>query len=120
MDFKAVQIPLLSSPAYGKMRKYDEDLAKMLQDLVRNLKSMFDGGISLVDNTDSEMISLATHAVADTEFSVAHALKRTPYGYLVISRSKGGVIYDGPTSWTPSAIYLKCTTTSTLIRILIF
>jgi hypothetical protein len=120
MDFQRVDIPSLFSPIYGKLRKYDEDLAKTLQVLMGNLKRMFAGGISLDGNVDGQIVTLTTHASADTEFSVAHTLKRIPTGFIVVKRDKGGVIYDGVTAWDSTQIFLKCTTTSTLVTVLIF
>lgn len=120
MDFPKIDIPSLFSPVYGKLRKYDEDLAKILQLLMSNLSRIFEGGISIPDSLDLETVTVTTDSSADTEFSVAHTLKRVPVGYLVVSRDKGGVVYDSGTAFTITTIYLKCTTTSTVIKVLIF
>lgn len=120
MDFPRLDVVALFSPLYGRLRKYDEDLAKMIQLLVSNLSRMFDGGISLTDNIDAKTVTVTSHAIADTEFAVSHTLKRIPTGYDIVSRDKGGVVYDSGTAFTATQIFLKCTTTSTVIKVRIF
>lgn len=92
--------------------KYSIVLAKVLND-----------GIKFVDNFNAEIKSLTSDAVADTEETVAHTLGRIPSGYLVLHRSKAGILYQGPstgTAWTATAIYVKSNVASTAYSILIF
>lgn len=120
MDFPRLDVPPLYSSVYGKIRKYDEDLAKMIQALVGNLSRMFDGSISVSENLDSEIVSVTSDPIADTQFAVAHTLKRVPVGYVIVSRDQGGIVYDSGTAFTATQIFLKCTTTSTVLKVLIF
>lgn len=69
---------------------------------------------------------VTTPSNANTEFSVSHTLKdkngnaRVPQGYIVVRNGNGGVVYNGNTPWTSTTIYLKCTTASNNVTILIF
>jgi hypothetical protein len=120
MNFPHLDAPSLFSPVYGKLRKYDEDLSKMIQSLTSALTRMFEGGVDLLENTDSVTISYTTNATPNTEDGVAHNLKRIPIGFIVYSLDKGAVIYKGTTTSTVTTIYLKCTVASTAVKILIF
>lgn len=77
-------------------------------------------GVGTAGNLKAVYVTGTTHAVADTEKALTHTLGRIPVGYMVIGRSNGGVVYDGTTAWTASAIYLKCTTTSNDVLLLVF
>lgn len=99
-------------------RRYQSDLNEALLRFTRKIVDVLNGGIRVEDNFDAQIITVTT-AGADTEVNVAHTLKRTPIGYLVLSRNKGGVIYDSGTSWTSSNIYIKCNVATVTIKLLI-
>lgn len=69
---------------------------------------------------------VTTPATANQEFAVPYTLydingnQRVARGYIVVRNGNGGVIYDGTTAWTTSNIYLRCTTASNTITLLVF
>ncbi len=64
--------------------------------------------------------SVTDTGTVNTEFSVTHNLGVVPDGYLVAYKDKAGDIYDGDTAWDGSKIYLKASTASMSIKVLVF
>lgn len=103
------------------------DIESNMRRLEQDLSQLFlfsQGRVRLGTGTDSdrgENISGEFHVVttsgADTEFTVSHSIGAVPVGYLVLKSDKGGVVYDSGTTWTDSAIYLKCTTATTTLTL---
>lgn len=120
MNFPNIDIPAIYSSIYGKIRKYDEDIANTLQKLSGDLSNIFRNGVSITDNVDAQTISYTSNAIADTEDTVAHTLKREPTGFIVVDTDKAGIVYRGGTAFTTTDIYLKCSTASTALKVLIF
>lgn len=69
------------------------------------------------ENISGEWQVISDTGSADTEFSVTHTIGSVPIGFLVMSRNKGGVVYNSSTQWTTTTVYLKCTTANTNITI---
>lgn len=120
MNFPQLDIPSIFSPIYGKLRQYDEDLAKLLQELLSSLSRMFSRGVSVTANLDVAILSYTSNAVPNTEDTVAHTLKRVPAGFIVVDANKGGIVYRGGTTFTTENIYLKCTVASTALKVLVY
>src|SRR3990167_9512567 len=100
--------------------EFDRDLEKELDRILnRSLIPLVNGGLSFEDNMNCQLKTLTT-AGADTEVEVAHTLKRIPAGYIVYSRDKGGVVYDSGTAFTTTNIYIKCSTATTALKLIIF
>jgi hypothetical protein len=57
------------------------------------------------ENLDAYCIEVT--AASGSEFSASHDLKRTPFGFMVIGKNVSGDVWDGGTTNTESAIYLK-------------
>ena len=98
---------------------------RRLMEILRNIGYMFDGRIGLGDGTNKENLDIefkdvTSHATAGTEFSISHTLGRVPAGYIVVKRDKAAVVYDGTTVWTTSTIYLRCSVSSTALRLIVF
>ena len=123
------------------MAKRIADLSHIdkIEDLIPALALHFDQLFSFIDDSnikkrgislgngsgwagklDAEFISYTTNATANTEDAISHNLGRVPVGYIVVKNGNGGVIYNGSTAWTNTTIYLKCTTASNPVTILIF
>lgn len=98
---------------------WGRNIERALDDFLSQVTLIVNKGIRFADNFDAQMVSVTT-AAADTEVTVAHTLKRVPTGYLVYSRDKGGTVYDSGTAFTSSNIYIKCTTATTVLKLLIF
>jgi hypothetical protein len=117
MKLRVDPVPVLHPANMGGQRRLMEILHKVGQ--------LFDGRISFGDgankeNLDIEFRDVTSHAVADTEFTVSHSLGRLPGGYMVVKRDKAATVYNGITSWTDSAIYLRCNVSSASLRLIIF
>lgn len=120
MNFNRIDIPAIFSSIYGSMRKFDIDLTKVIQDMNSSISTMFDKGVGITDNLDCEIVPYTSNAVANTEDAVAHSLKRVPVGFIVVDIDKAGVVYRGPTAFTASNVYLKCSTASTALKVLLY
>ena len=68
---------------------------------------------------DARHVTVASGA-ADTEFTVAHGLDRTPVEAFVVLINEGGVVYRGTTAWDGTNIYLRTNTANTLFTLLVF
>lgn len=119
-EFKKVSTQGLLIQYQLKLRQFDRDLLVFLDDIFTNLGNLLNGGLSFSDNLESQELTATAHAVADTEFSVAHTLGRVPTRFVVTDIDEGGVVYKGTTAWTSSLIYLKCSTGGTAIKVLIY
>jgi hypothetical protein len=72
------------------------------------------------ENIDGQFVNYTTNATPDTEDTIAHNLGTVPKGYIVMSKSKAGDIYQQATTgtlWTVSNIYLKCTVSSVSVTL---
>ena len=100
--------------------EFDKNLEQELLSFSIELSNILNGGVNFPDNFDAEILSVADSGTANTEFTVSHTLKRVPIGFIVLNINKAGVVYDSGTAWTTSAIYLKCSTANTVIKLLVF
>jgi hypothetical protein len=98
------------------VRSYVEQTGKVLK------KISFGDGTNTSDdqNTDTEVVSGTTDAAAGTEKAFAHNLGRIPWGYIIVSRDKGAVIYNGVTAFTSTNIYLRASDVSVTFKAIIF
>lgn len=69
------------------------------------------------ENILGQFVTYTSNSSANTEDAISHNLSSIPIGYIVVRISKGGVIYDSGTTWTSSKLFLKCSTTSTLVTL---
>lgn len=120
MTFPKLNVSALLTPTFGRLRKFDEELVKFLEQLMTNLSNIFGKAVSLTDNLDCEFIDYTSNGVADTEDTVAHTLRRVPTGFIVVNRDKAGAVYDSGTAWTTTNIYLKCSAVSTAVKLIVF
>jgi len=82
----------------------------MLQTEMENIyqgfqKIGFGEEVGRAENLDAYLIEIT--AARGAEFSAAHELKRVPYGFLVIGKNVSGDVWDGGTTNTEDAIYLR-------------
>lgn len=71
-------------------------------------------------NADCVHASVVSPGVANTEFAVTHNLNRIPTMALPGQNSNGGVVYNSGTPWTKSQIFLKCSSISCGLNLLIY
>jgi hypothetical protein len=120
MSFPKMNVPSPYSPQYDKIREYDKDMAKMLEQLLSNLTSIFDQGIKVEDSLDAQVITFVSSATPDAENTIAHALKRVPIGFNVISQDKAASFYKGSTAFTATNFYVKSSVASVAATLLVF
>ena len=96
------------------------DLILILSRFFADIRSLTDQGLGFSDNMDCRIVSYTTNATPDTEDAITHTLGKIPVGYIITYQDKAGSIYDSGTAWTEDTIYLKCSTTSASVRMLIF
>lgn len=120
MIFPKLNISSLYAPLYGKLRQFDEDLLKVLNQAMTNLANIFEHSVNIVDNLDCQILTYTSNGVANTEDTVAHTLKRVPTGFIVVNLDKSASIYSGGTAWTSTAVYLKSSAATTVAKIIVF
>lgn len=75
--------------------------------------------INALFNLGGNVVSYTTNATEGTQDTVAHKLPYTPRGYLVINNGNGGVVYTGAAA-DATNVYLKCTTASNAVTLIVF
>lgn len=66
-----------------------------------------------------KLVTYTTNATINTQDTVAHGLGYTPQGYIVVNNGNGGVVYTGVAA-DATNLYLKCTTASDAVTLLVF
>jgi hypothetical protein len=100
--------------------EFEKSLAAELYSFSSELAQILNKGLKFSDNFNAEIKTIADSGVANAENTVAHTLKRTPTGYIVLKIDKGGVVYDSGTAWTDTNLYLKCGAANAAITLLVF
>lgn len=114
MNFNRTIPPSPTSPTFIS------DLVTMLRSLMDNLAALFDKGISLVNNADTATVFFTSNGSPDTEDAVAHNLRRAPVGYIVTSIDKAAEVYLSGTAANATTLYLKTSTASVAVKLLVF
>lgn len=118
--FKKINTQGLFARYRAQIRQLDQELILLVETLLTNLGLMFRNGLNFSDNFDGMEVSVTAHATPDTEFSVAHTLRRIPTRFLVTDIDEGGVVYKSGTAWTDTTAYLKCTTGGSAIKVFLY
>lgn len=72
------------------------------------------------ENILGQFVTYTTNGTPNTEDTVPHSLGSIPVGYIVVSKSKAGDIYQQATTgtiWSSSNLYLKCTVASVVVTL---
>lgn len=117
--FVPANLPALLASAADALRDYDKQLLGELNRMAYNLVAILDGGISLSDNVDADVITFTSNAAPNTEDAIAHGLGKIPAHFVVTSIDKGGVVYKSATAATSTHIYLKTTVASAAVQIVL-
>jgi len=70
--------------------------------------------LGFLDLRVPSQFTITSDPTPDTEFTFTHNLGRTPSGYIVLSQTGPGSLYNGGTSWTNSEVFLKTDSGSTV------
>jgi hypothetical protein len=106
-------------PTAAPESTYDKQLEEELTSFSLELSELLNGGLKFADNFNCQIKSVTDTGNADTEFAVAHTLKRVPTGFILINSDKACAVYDSGTSWTTTNIYLKCDAANAAIKLII-
>lgn len=120
MNYKQIGLPAIQTTHYQHMRQFDKDLCREMEGGERSLDALLNAGLRFEDNFDAVMVSVASHAVPGTEFSVAHALGKAIMGYIVYGQTAAGSIFDGVTANTKTTAYFKSDVAGVTFRLLLF
>lgn len=108
--------------------KITAQVANQVHSVLRGLIQAFNGKITFGDGTqasqagnlDGQWVQFLTPATPDTEFVVPHGIGRLPIGTVVVQQDKAGQVYGSSLgSWSDRVLYLKCTTASVTMRVLV-
>lgn len=99
---------------------FDKAISQEFRNFVLDLANILNKGVRFADNFDMNILSVTDTGTANSENTVNHTLRRVPLGYIVISRTSAGVIYNGSTAWTVDDIFIKSTTANNNIKLLLF
>lgn len=99
---------------------FDKSISQELRNYILDLSNILNKGIRFADNFDMNILSVTDTGTANSENIVSHSLRRIPLGYIVISRTGNGVVYNGSTAWTVDNIYIKSVSANNNIKLLVF
>jgi hypothetical protein len=78
------------------------------------------GSVMPCINFDAVSCSYVT-GTAGTDDVITHNLGRIPIGYIVLRRFTAAVIvYDSPTAWTTTKLFLRSTVAGVTVKLLVF
>ena len=115
-----MQIERFKIGAVTPETEWEKGADKSLDRFFQLIYQFLNNGLRIEDNVSVYTATITTSGAPDTEQAVAHDLKRTPIGYWIVSRDKAGIIYDGPTAWTDTNIYLRSNVASVTAKVIIF
>lgn len=99
---------------------FERNLEQELLRVWTKLAQIINGGLKFSDNFDAGILSVADSGNINTEFAVAHVLKRVPVGYIVVKIDKAAIVYESGTAWTSTNIYLKASAANCALTVLVF
>lgn len=114
MIYTRGQLPTPSINDREKFRDFDDDLLRYLNEQDQVLDAIFSNNV-----TDGIFLDITAHATPNTQFTVAHTLRRTPTGYIPVTKDRAADIYH-TTAMDSDNLYLKCTVASAVIKIWVF
>ncbi len=100
--------------------EFDRAISEELLSAWHELSDLLNGGLTFSNNVNCQIKTVTDTGAANVEFTVAHTLKKAPTGYIVVKADKACSVYDGATTWTTTAIYLKCDIANCNIKLIIF
>lgn len=102
-------------------REIDNDLGIIFLALQGRIRFGANSGtVNKGENILGQFVTYTTNATPNTEDTVPHKLGSIPVGYIVVSKSKAGDIYQKATTgtaWTNQNLYLKCTVASVSVTL---
>ncbi len=118
-QFAPPNLPAVFTAGGNNLREFDKQLISELSEMVHGLQAILDGGISLGDNVDANVVSFTSSATPDTEEAIAHGLGKVPQHFIVSGVNKAAVVYRGPTSFTASHVYVKTSLASVAVKLIL-
>lgn len=109
-----------AKPQAGVAGEFERSLEQELLSYTFELAGLLNNGLTFADNFKANTLDVADTGVINTEFAVAHTLKRVPVGYIVVGINKAAVVYNSGTAWTVSNIYLKANVANCTVKLIVF
>ena len=119
-NFKNTVLPAIFTRYYREVSKVEQDILRSLTDVFASIESILNNGIKFQDNVDCKLVTFTSSATPDAENTVAHTLGKVPTGYIVYSRDKASILYNGTTAWTSTNLYVKANVATTIFKIIVF
>ena len=109
------RLPPGSSGPETDLEKENELIVDQIQD---QLQDLFNKGIRIEDNLSAYITTVTTDATPGVATTISHGLKRTPQGYIVLSKDKAAHIYNTAAADSTN-VYLKSDVASVTIKVII-
>lgn len=91
------------------IHEWDEKQLRNLNEILDQIRNVIDGNLEIEDNLRQDIITFTTTDVAGTNIELSHTLKKTPTGYMIVSRSGDSTLKDGSITWTTTKLSVKST-----------
>ena len=98
---------------------FSRDLERGLDHIFGEIAEILNKGILITDNFNAFITTITTDATPGVESGVAHGLKRTPNGYIVLKKDKAAHIYDGATAFDSTNIYVRSDVASVTVTLFV-
>ena len=98
---------------------FDRVIEEALSIYIAEVAQILNKGLKVDDNFNAEVVTIADTGAADSENTLSHTLKRTPNYFIVLYSDKAVSAYDGGTSWTSTAVYLKFNAANCNVKVLL-
>lgn len=108
------------TPSHEPQDPFSKDLDKGLDDFLGQVRDLLNGGIKFADNFSATIATFTTDATPGVETAIAHTLKRTPTGFLVLAKDKAAHLFDGASGKDASNYYVRSDVASVTATVLIF
>jgi hypothetical protein len=108
---------LTTSADFANLKGFD-DLKRWITIWARDVESQINGNLDFTSNIRCKIIDY-TFVSPNTEYGIAHNLRKVPTGYILVNTDLATVLYNGGSTNTDSLIYLKCSVVTTC-KILVF
>ena len=101
-----------SKEQFVRFRRWADKLTLFLDEGFRKIAS--------IPFNQSQALTVADSGSANAEFTVSHNLGRIPNGFILTKSDKACNVYDSGSTWTTSALYLKCDAANVALSLSIF
>jgi len=109
------RLPPGSAQPTNDWEKESELVIDQLQD---QLQDLLNNGLRFEDNLSAYITTVTTDATPGNTTTIVHGLKRTPTGYIVLTKDKAAHIYNTAAA-DGTNVYLKSDVASVTVKVII-